>query len=142
MAKFNAFGTVLAWDIAGGSSYSTIAQVETIGGPTLARDSIEVTTHDSANAWREFIKGIKDGGEITFDLVYDPALGSHDVATGVAADFSDDSTIPNFRLTFPDTANTIWTLPAFVTGFETSEPFDDKLMASVTIKVAGEPTLA
>lgn len=142
MAKYSAFGTQLAWDPAGGSSYSTIGQIHNIGGPNLARDNIDVTTHDSTDMWREFIKSLKDGGEVTFDITYDPALGTHDASTGLLSDFGDDDTIPNWQITFPDTGATTWTFPGFVTGFSPAEPIDDKLAASVTVKVSGAPTLA
>ena len=33
MSKIDAFGTQLAWDPAGGSTFVTIAQVENISGP-------------------------------------------------------------------------------------------------------------
>lgn len=140
--KLSAFGTEIAWDPAGGSAYVAIGQVANIGGPALARESIDVTTHDSPTMWREFIKSLKDGGEVTFQIIYDPALGTHDAATGVLSDFEEDSVVPNWRLTFPDTGGTMWTFPGFLTGFNSQEPIDDKLAADITVKVAGAPTLA
>lgn len=142
MAKIHAFGTAIQWDPAGGSSYTAIGQVESIGGPSLSRDSIDVTTHDNANTWRSFIKGLKDGGEITFSIIYDPALATHDFSTGLLSDFDEDSVIPNWRLIFPDTANTTWTLPGFLTAFNVNEAIDDAIKADITIKVSGTPTLA
>lgn len=142
MTKILGFGTVLAWDPAGGSSYSNIGQVSSITGPGLARDAVDSTTHDNADMWRSFMKGLKDGGELSFDIVYDPVLGTHNYTTGLLSDFDADATIPNFRLTFPDAGTTEWIFPGFLTGFETQEPIDDLMKASVTIKVAGTPTLA
>jgi len=142
MAKISGFGAVLAWDPAGGSSYTSLGQIANISGPSLSRTSIDVTTHDSSSWWMEFIKGLKDGGEISFDVIYDPALATHDFSTGILSDLDDDSTIPNFRITFPDTGSTQWILPAFVTGANVDIPINDKLGMSVTVKVAGAPTLA
>lgn len=142
MTKIFGFGAELAWDPAGGTSYTTIGQIQSITGPGLTRETVDVTTHDNANMWRSFIKGLKDGGELSFDILYDPVLGTHNYSLGLLSDFGDDSTIPNFRLTFPDAANTQWTFPGIVTNFEASEPIDDALKASITIKVSGTPTLA
>lgn len=142
MTKIAGYGTALAWDPAGGSSYTSIGQVQDISGPGLARDSIDVTTHDSPNAWRQFIKGLKDGGELTFDIVYDPALATHAASAGLLSDFTSQTVIPNWRITFPNTGATVWTFPGFLTGFEEGAPVDDYLSASVTVKVSGAPTLA
>jgi hypothetical protein len=141
MTKIHAFGTILAWDPAGGSSYTNIGQVTSISGPGLARETVDVTTHDNTSMWRSFIKSLKDGGEISFDILYDPDLGTHNYATGLLSDFGADSVIANFRLTFTDTGPTQWLFPGIVTGFETTEPIDDALKASITVKVSGAPTL-
>lgn len=132
----NAFGTTIQRDGV------EIAEVTNIGGPKLARDSIEVTHHKSPEMWREKIKGLKDGGEVSMDLNFMPFNSTHNAAMGLLQDFSDDQTISTWTLTFPDSGATTWTFPAFVSGFEPSEPFDDKLSASVTLTVSGKPTLA
>ena len=52
-------------------TFTTVAEVLNISGPSLSRDTIDVTTMDSPDEWIEFIAGLNDVGEITFDLVYD-----------------------------------------------------------------------
>lgn len=131
----NAFGTTIAMDGV------TIAEVTNIGGPSLARDAIDATHHTSPGAWREFIKGLKDAGEVSLDIQYIPTSTTHNTTTtGLLSDFADNTTYSTWTLTFPDT--TVWTFPGFLTAFEPSAPIDDKLTASVTIKVSGAPTLA
>jgi len=142
MSKYSAFGTQIAADFAGGTTYTTIAQVKNITPPSLTRNTIDVTTHDSPDWWMEFIKGLKDGGEVSFDIVYDPALGSHDAATGLLSDFADDDTIAAWKITFPDTGTTEWTFDAIISAFTPAAPTDNSLDASITLKVAGKPTLA
>lgn len=132
----NAFGTVIQRD------GTEIAEVTNIGGPKLARDGIEATHHRSPDMWRERIKGLKDAGEVSMDLNFLPFNATHNASTGILADFADDTTISTWTLIFPDSAATTWTFPAFVSGFEPAEPFDDKLTASVTLTVSGKPTLA
>lgn len=129
------FGTLLK------RSGVTIAEVQDISGPGLSRDTIEVTHHQSPNRWREFIKSLKDGGEITFNINYIPTDTTHKTSTGILADFANDTTIDTWSLVFPDVGATTWTFPAFVTGFEPKEPIDDRLNADITLKVAGQPTL-
>lgn len=142
MAKYNALGTTIGVDMSGGTTFVTIGQVRDISGPSLGRDTVETTTRDSSNAWREFIKGLKNAGEVTFEVVFDPDLSSHSYATGILSDFASESTLAKWRISFPDTTPTTFTFGGIVTTFETSMPMEDALTASVTIKVTGAVTVA
>lgn len=131
----------LYWDPAGGTAWgSAISQVRDISGPSFSRNAIDVTTRDQTDDyWMEYLKGLKDGGELTFDLAFDPAV--HGTASsGLLSDFEENTTIPEWRLVFPD--STEWTFPGFLTAFEPAEPLDDVLGASLTVKISGKPTLA
>lgn len=139
----SAFGTLLKIGDGGSptESFTIIAEVTNIGGPSLSLDQIEITHHSSTGGWKEFIGGLLDGGEVSFDINYDPVGATHDATTGLIADIV-ARTKRNFQLVFPDTGNTTWSFTALVTKFEPSEPVGDKLAASVTLKVSGQPTLA
>lgn len=134
MAGIDGFGTTLAkGDGAATEVFSPIANVTSITAPGLARDTVETTAHDSPDQYREFLGGLKDPGEVSADVNYDPS--AHD-------SFVDDldTTDPiNYQITFPD--GTIWEFGALLTGFEASAPMDDKLGASLTWKVTGKPTI-
>ena len=129
MTKFNAFGTkLLKSDVA-------IAQVKAISGPGLSIDTVDVTTHDSTEGWEEVVVTILRSGEVTLDIVYDPAI--HDSLTDqMVSKLSDD-----YELQFPDDAYTSFTFDAFITSFEPSAPVEDALTASVTLKITGVPIL-
>lgn len=139
MAKFDAYGTILKIGDGGGPEvFTAIAQVTDITGPGLSLDTIDVTTHDSVDAWREFIGGLKDAGEVSFEVIFDP-----DSATHIALRTDMDSRVKrNFQLIFPDNTSTQWNLAAFVTELEPQMAVEDALMASLTLKLSGEPTLA
>ena len=107
----------------------------------MSLDTEDVTSHDSTNAWEEHVGTILRSGEVSLDIVYDPANATHKNAAGgllalLAARASDE-----FTLVFSDTGSTTWTFDALVTGFEPSAPVDGALTASVTLKLTGEPTL-
>jgi len=144
MAKYAGYGVTLQVDIdgAGAGTAAEIGQVRDISGPGLSRDTIETTARDSTNNWREYIKGLKDAGEVSFDILFDPDLTTHAKATGILADLWDDSTIASWIVTFPDTTPTTWTFDGIVTAFEPKAPMDGELSADVTIKVSGEPVIA
>lgn len=137
--KFSAWGAQLQiGDGAMVEVFTAIAQVRDIGGPSLSLDTLDVTTHDSTDAWRDFVGGLKDGGEVSLELVYNP-----DSLTQIALRTDlDGRTVRNFKLVFPDATSTTWAFAATVTGFEPSANVGDELSASCTLKVTGEPTLA
>jgi predicted secreted protein len=140
MAKRVGHDVVLQWDRAGGTVYSTIAQIVDISGPSMSRNAIDATTRDSTEYWREFLKGFKDAGEITFNLMYDPALAGHSGTAGILADFYADSTIPAWRMQLPGSRN--YTFRGFSTAFEVGAPLDDALAVDLTVKVTGKVTIS
>jgi len=142
MASYAAYGTLLKIGDGGSpESFTNIAEVTSITGPSLALDTYETTNHLSTGGWEEFVAGILRTGEVSFDLNYDPAGATHDAGTGLINDM-ENRTARNFQLVFSDTGSTTWSFTAYVTGFEPSAPVDDKLSASCTLKVTGQPTLA
>ena len=139
MAKYDAFGTLLYKGTSGaGTAY---AQVQSISGPGLSLDTEDVTSHDSTGAWEEVVGTILRSGEISMDIVYDPATATHkNAAGGLLYDLASRAPI-TLTLKFPDAATTEWTFSALVTAFEPSMPHDGALTASVTFKPTGAMTL-
>jgi len=132
-----AFGTqLLRGDGETEEEFVPIANVTSISGPELSRETIDVTAHNSEDAWMEFLGSIKDSGEVSVDINYDPA--QHDVLVG---DFDDDAP-RNYQIVFPTTPTTTWSFAALLTGFSSEAPYDDKLSASLTLKVSGKPTIS
>ena len=130
-------------DTTAGVALATVAQVMTVGGPSLALDTEDVTTHDSTNAWEEVVGTILRSGEITMDIVYDPAEDTHDATAGAGLlSRMEGKTITDFSLVFPDAASTTWSFDGYVTGFEPDADHAGALMASVTLKITGDPVLA
>ena len=137
----NAFGTLLkAGDGGTPEVFTTIAEVTKISGPKLGLETIEVTNHSSTDGWKEFIGGLLEAGEVTFDINYIPTHATHNASTGLIAAIK-NRTKGNYQLVFPDVGATTWPFTALVTGFEPDEPVDDALSASVTLKITGKPTL-
>lgn len=136
--KYSGFGVIFKTQIAG--VYTQVAGVLDIKGPSISLTQIDVTSRDSAN-WMEFIGGLKDGGEVTFNLVYDPATQTHNAAaSGGLMTLLIAGATNNFQIYFPST-NTA-TFAGLVTKFAPTAPLNDKLTADVTIKVSGAITFA
>jgi len=149
VAAVKAKGTLLKRGDGGGSEiFTTVAEVTNIGGPGLTQEMIDVTSHESAD-WRDYIPGIAEGGEVTLDINYIPDNASHDAVAGLLKDFEDQidgtlSTPRNYQLVFPDPSATVWEFAAWISGFEPTANASgtEKLGASVTLKITGQPTLA
>jgi predicted secreted protein len=126
----------------GGSpeTFTTISEVRSINGPTLGADTVEVTSHDSPLGYREFIAGLLQAGELSFELNFQPTDATHDAQTGLIAAMQSRST-RNFQLVFPGAIAT-WQFSAFVTRFEMGAPVDSNLKATVTLQITGQPNFA
>jgi len=134
MAGLDGRGTALLRGDGGTpETFSAIANVTSVEGPGMERETIDVTAHDSPDGWMEFVGGLKDAGEVELELNYDPS--EHDV---LVADM-DDEEPRNYQLVFPD--GTTWSFAAILTEFSVEAPYDDKLTANVTYKVTGRPVL-
>lgn len=136
MAGLDAFGIALKRGDGATptETFATIGNVTSVSGPEIERETYDVTAHDSIDGWREFIGGLKDAGEVSIEVNYDPR--KHDV---LVADFEDVNP-RNYKLVFPDGLGE-WALKLILTGFSQEAPVDDKLSAELTFKVSGKPTI-
>lgn len=124
---------------AGEAAWTEIAQVQKIGGPGLAADTTDVTTHDSPSAFEEVVACILRSGEMSLDIVYDPGHATHDATTGLV-EMYENETLVGYQLIWPGPYQ--WDFAAFVTGFTPDAPHAGGLTATVKMKLTGVPTLA
>jgi len=137
----SAFGTLLK--IGNGQSpeeFATLAELRSVSGPSISADTLETTTHNTPTPWKRFITGLLDGGEISADINFNPSEPTHSATQGILA-IMQARLCRNVQIVFPDDANTTWVAPCIVTAFEMSADPADILSASLTLKVAGPPTL-
>jgi len=144
MDEHLAFGTILAYgDGATPEVFTKIGQVKDIDGPSMSRDTVDVTNHDSTGGYLESLGSMRDSGEISFPVEYDPGDATHDQDTGLLFLFDKDART-NFQLIFPVASlNGFWgyEFSGTVTGFKPGMPVLGSITADVTIKVSGPITL-
>ena len=124
--------------------WTTVAEVTNITPPAIARDAIDATHTESPDGWREFVPGLKDGGQVSIDLNFVPDSNSTDLLLGTF----DNSALLACRILFNDgdqdsspiTAS-VWSFSAICTGFAPEAPVDGKQAANATFKISGKPTL-
>ena len=134
------FGVMLQRESADSPSvYQDVGEIIEQNGPTMSRDSVEATHSESPNRYREFISGLRDGGEVTATIALVPSAGPTSVHALLVDDFNNDESI-SCRVLFPDGVTT-WTFSGFLTSLEHATPIDDRMTLALTVKVSGQPVL-
>ncbi len=129
-----AFGAVLK------RNGNTIAELYNIGGLQVSRDMIEATSHASSDTYKEFIPGLKDGGEVPIEGNFIPSDTNGQI--GLLTDY-EAGTLQSFVITGPTAGAFTWTFSAYVTKFKTGDLTPDgKTTFTATLRVSGKPTLA
>ena len=123
-------------DGASAETFTPIAEINSIEGPSMSREQIDVTSLDSTGGYREFIGGFRDGGTVTLNMNY--TLNGYNQ---MLMDFEDEDS-HNYRIVLPDASETTLEFAAFVMDLPLSIVPDDKVTVAVTLKVSGQPTLA
>lgn len=131
MAKIKSFGVAVS------VATNDIGELTDVSIPEIDVNFVDITTHDSTGGFREFVGGLKDGGTLTLTGAYDisdtgqtylrtPA-NQGGSAVAVVVTFSDDSTA---------------SFDAVVGGYGTSNPLDDKVEFTASLKISGDVTYA
>ena len=137
----SAYPVVLAVESATPGTYTTIAAVMDIEGPNLEIDMIDVTSRDSSG-WKEFLAGLGDAGEVTFDVLYDPDAATHGNTTPGLMYLTLNKTKKSWKISLSDTTPTTMIFNGYIKALKPKHPMKDASRASVTIKVTGQVTVA
>lgn len=125
-------------------AFTAIANIASISGPSETMETVDTTHLSSTGGYREFRPHLKDGGEVTFTIHYDPTHATHDDATGLKKKF-DDRLLTNFQIDLSNlsdggggfASNNLITFAAYVTNLGMNVPIDDMVTRDVTLKVSG-----
>ena len=114
---------------------TTISELTSITPPGFEADDIDVTTHNSDKV-REFIKGLIDPGEIT----YEGNFNYTDYANAYASMMT--TSLQSITITLPTLPSaTKFECNGYMKNLECEDPHDDKIPFSGGIKVSGKPVL-
>jgi predicted secreted protein len=131
--KTHAFGTKFNWD------GKQVASLNNIGGVEFNVDTVDVTTHDSEGAFKEFIAGLLDAGDVPISgfFDYEDTEGQLAMVADCAARAIKPATI-----IFPVSTGAQWSFNGLITNIKVGDtPTDDGIPFSATVKVSGKPTL-
>lgn len=123
-------------------AFTTIANVSSISGPSLAATIVDVTSMSSGNPWREKVTTLLDGGDVSFDVFWIPTETSQkNLLTLFQERGQGTAGVPiDFKLVFPDTAHTFYLFSGFISKLNLTEAVADVVKAACTITISGEPT--
>ena len=133
---FSGVGTLFKRSADSTGGLATVAEVNSITGPNMTRETIDVTSLDSSGGYREFIASFRDSGEVTLNMNH-TLIGYGDFK----ADF-EASTARIYQITLSNTEASTLTFLAYVTSVTMGVPTDDKVTMDITIKITGQVTLA
>jgi len=114
-----------------------VAELKSIGGPSLKLNLAEASNMDSPDGYEEFIPAMLSGGEFTVE-------GNYLNTTGQAQMLADQQakTVRTFEVIVPFAAVKTWTFTGYIASLEPSAKYREALAFTASIKVSGKPTLA
>lgn len=115
------------------TDWDTIAEINSITGPGMTREQIDVTSLDSTGGYREYIAGFRDGGNV--ELSMNMTRATWDI---MLADFESDDA-QTYNIVLPDADSTSIVFAGLVMEMPLTIPPDDKVTMDVTIKLSGQP---
>src|SRR2546430_8251268 len=116
-----------------------LLEVFKLGGPAMKADMKEVSNMASPNTYKEFIAGIREGGDVTFEGNYIPkesTLSQQNVRTDFEA-----GTLSNWCLALPGPGTGIWMFTGMVMSLSPSIPLDDRIVVTGVLRITAKPIL-
>jgi predicted secreted protein len=116
---------------------NVIAELRSIGSPSVTTEELDVTTLDSEGGFREYIAGFSDPGEVAISGLFYP--GDAGQAALYAAMESKD--IQDFEIIYPAKLGASWTFQGYVSAFNVTAELEDAVAFEATIRVSGKPSM-
>ena len=133
----HSYGTTLGLDPAGGTSYTTVAEVIEINGEGVEVSRTKMSNLTSPNAYHEKRPGFADAGQVTFKCTWTKAQYSTfltNIRTALMA----------WKVTFPlvgaESVPSTWACAGHLSKLGFAVPEDDRITNDVTVDVSGKPT--
>lgn len=121
-------------------TYTSLGEVFNITPPSSTVDQVDVTHMSSPGRRREFIDGLIDPGECSFEMNYIPGSAADLALLDILDTPVDESRTRSCRIIYPNGFQD--TFNANLQTYEPNLPTDDKMTASVSFKVTGTVTRA
>ena len=115
-------------------AFVEVAEVFSVTPGAATADRIDATHMQSPGRRREYIAGLIDNGEASFEINWIPGNATDELLR----DLMDSGVSVEHRITFPNDVTVTFT--AAIIGFEKTIPVDDRMTATITVAVSGAET--
>lgn len=124
-----AFGTTLK------KSSTAIAELTSIGAVGVTREMIDISSHDSADAYKEYVPGLIDTAELPIEGI----LNKGDEGQTALLTDLEAGTLGTYTITGPTGNAFKYEFSAYVTAYNAG-PFnyDGKITFSASLKISGK----
>ena len=117
--------------------YEAVPQATVLNAPSITQDFDEITNHDSSGGFKEFAATLRDGGSLSFEVIWDV------VNVAMHATIYDDAVaeplpVRSWKILLPNLLNG-WTFDAFLVSPNIPLDFTKAIRASFTLRVTGQP---
>lgn len=132
-------GTVFSMEATAGGALTALGEVLSITTPSVTVDEVEATSFDSVGGFREYITGLKDGGEGEFTMNYVPGSATDLLITAALV----DGEARGYKIEIPD-GDTGWEITGdlIVRSYSKDIPIDDRMTATMGVRFTGQATEA
>ena len=115
----------------------TVSEITLVTSPQYEADTLDSTTHNNTNRFRNFVKGLIDAGSIDIDGLADStSIGMLESFVSTTTKYSVTVTMP----TGPSVSK--FECNGFFTSFVVNGPHDDLIDFSSSIKIDGQPVFS
>ena len=114
------------------STWITLAEINSMSGPNINRDTVEVTTLTATDGRKRYISGFWDAGSINFNMNFTRA--TYDLLYNDVT----DTEVKDYLVELPDNSLMTFEFGGLVLELNIEISTDDKIVANCTIQIAGD----
>lgn len=129
-------GTEVAIGRGATPTWTPLVGVKDVTLPEATADKIDVTHMGSPNFTKQYIRGLKDNGDVTFEVIWEP--GS-DTDTLLSSLDESEGEIVQIRFTIAG-VTAPFTYRGFLSTYKRTAPVGDAMMSEVTFSVSEKVT--
>jgi hypothetical protein len=120
--------------------FTAVANINDINGIKVTAETVDTSTHNNTDGYREFITSLKNGGDVTFKVNWDPTNATHNESSAGLLGLLNGGNLINWQIR-EGTITPVkqWTFIGVVTVVGTIYAVAGKMEADITIKVSGKP---